>query len=238
MHLLARFLWVFAILLSPVAGCNDVIRPTAPVSITIWKGAGAGEDYQLPLEGVELCETDTDNCVMTDANGEATLELPTERETGFTRTKEGYASYLLADVVPATGERYVYAMATDHRIAAEHDRLMAAYPMRGTGTILVGLRLPFPEATFELIGATSKAFYVDDDPEGDILWSQDLTGTTSWGSGGFVEVTPSEYQIKLGGTAQGCTPHRAWPGNDENSIRIPVREGYITHAAVNCPPPP
>jgi len=230
-------LWVFALLLSHVAGCNEVTTPSAPVSITIWKGAGAGEDYQLPLEGVELCELGTTNCVVTDANGEATLELPVDQETGVTRTKEGYASYLLADVIPADGEQYVYPMATDHRIAAEHERLMAPYPMRGTGTILVGLRPDLAGATFELIGATSTAFYVDDDPEGEVLWSQDLTATTLWSSGGFVEVTPGDYQVKLGGTAQRCTPYRAWPGDDENSIRIPVQEGYITHAVVNCPPP-
>jgi hypothetical protein len=67
--------------------------------------------------------------------------------------------------------------------------------------------------------------------------SLDLTETTSFGYGGFVEVPPGEFQINLGGTAQQCDLGSQWPGDVENSVAFPVRENYITGLTANCLPP-
>ena len=66
------------------------------------------------------------------------------------------------------------------------------------------------------------------------------TATTSLGIGGFTEVTPGEVQVKAGGTADRCIPRLSdgWPGDDMNTITLPVREGYVTHGILDCPVQP
>ena len=182
------------------------------------------------LEGVQLCETGTSNCVMTDAGGIGKLQLPVDQETSFTVEKEGYASYLVPKIIPAEGAVLAKAMATDARIEDMCGRLTTAYPMEGTGAIFVQLDDSVAGATFNLLGTIGKAFYRDEE----MNWSLDLTATTSDGGGGFVEVSPGEYQIEIGGTAQNCVLIRGWPGDSENSVRVPVREGYLSTARLTC----
>jgi len=100
--------------------------------------------------------------------------------------------------------------------------------MRSTGTILIATNLA--GVTFELVDATGELFYVE---EG-VGWNPNLTETTTNGQGGFTEVTPGKYQINFGGTGQECTLRQAWPGGDENSIRLPVQEGFVTRASMTC----
>jgi hypothetical protein len=106
--------------------------------------------------------------------------------------------------------------------------------MRGTGTISVVMDPGFAGATFELAAATGAPWYMAEDYN----WSPDLTATTSRGIGGFTEVTPGEVQVSIGGTAADCVPEFASPGNEPNSIRLLVKEGYVTAVGVICPPPP
>jgi len=189
---------------------------------------------QVALEGAKLCETDTTNCELSGANGEVTIELPIG-ETSYTLEKEGYGSYVAAVVMPAEGRSHVFGMRSEEHLVAQYNRVGSQYPMVGMGRILLELTPPFAGATFELINATGKPYYYDE--EGN--WSPDLTETTSWGWGGFVEVSPGVFQVKLGGTAERCAPGVVgWPGDVEDSIRFPVRAGYTTTAGWFCPPPP
>jgi hypothetical protein len=196
------------------------------------------EGNQVPLAGVHVCETDTANCDVTDGTRPAVLQLPADRETSYTQVKEGYGAELRADVISATtGSIVVPVMQPDSFIKDNYDRVESPYPMEGTGSIYVqvGERNSatgaIRGATLELVGENGKAFYVLDDRKS---WSTDLTATTSAGNGGFVEVRPGEYQIQIGGTPENCSLVRAWPGDSDNSIRLPVREGFETTARVAC----
>jgi len=237
MHLLSRILWVCALAVLPLAACAEVTEEcpgTAPVTVraSVWpSGTTVG------LQGVELCETDTTNCVLTDANGEATLCLPFDVETSFTRRKEGYGSYLLALVIPRDGPalHLPLSMATEIRLAAQHNNVMARYPMVGTGMIALEVGPRVAGATFDLFTAAGqKAFYTDED----LNWRLDLTATTDLGLGGFVEVSPGVHQVELGGTVEGCVPQRGWPGRFANSVRFPVLEGHLSDVLVACDVPP
>ncbi len=189
-----------------------------------------------PLEGVLACETDTTNCVMTDDGGNAALDLPLNREISYTLEKEGYGSQLRADVIPADGSFVPTTLPTDARYVSQFQLVMSPYPMEGTGAIVaqafqdeLGV-LPIVGATFELLGTTGKAYYVDRDGN----WSLDLTATTSDGAGGFVEVSPGEYEIEIGRTVENCQVLRGWPSDSENTFRVPVREGYFTISRWLC----
>ena len=57
---------------------------TAPLTVTV-KSFDPESSNQEPLEGVEVCQLDdTTNCVVTNADGEATLVLPVGQDTGYT----------------------------------------------------------------------------------------------------------------------------------------------------------
>lgn len=238
MRLFAVVPVVFALVLLPIAGCAEVTDPeveTAPLTLTL-KSFDPEPSNQVPLEGVEVCELDDPtNCVLSDAGGVATLLLPADQDTGYTMDKEGYARWLHPIRMEPDGRQGVDEMIPAQRLADQHARLTSPYPMRGTGSIVL---IAFPQlagATFELVAATGKPYYHEGE---DGLWSPDLTATTlPWGGGGFTEVTPGDHQINLGGTAQGCIaqPDYGWPSDDENSVRMPVREGYVTLANASCP---
>jgi hypothetical protein len=190
---------------------------------------------QEPLEGVELCQNGTPNCEMTDANGTATIQAPVGREISFTLTKEEYLPLLIPDVVPKEGLRNTPDMRSERWAGEQHGHVDSPYPMRGTGTIQVELQPGLAGATFELAGATGTPFYYTRQN----TWSPDFITTTGRGWGGFSEVGPGDdYLIELDGEAENCVPNWGWPGEDENSIRVPVREGYLTIATVQCPARP
>ena len=229
MRLRASLVWVFALLVLPVGGCVEVAPPTtAPFTVI-----ARDPELEIFLEGVEVCETDTKRCEMTNAVGEATLEFPLDEPHSITATKEGYASYLVPNVLKPENwwARSVdLPMASAARLAAEHGRIGAPYPMRDTGSVVVHLEQEHAGATFELVGATGTAFYHDEEGH----WSPDLSATTSWARGGFAEVGHGDFQVNIGGTAWRCIPFNAWPGNDNDSISFRVREGHLTVASVRC----
>ncbi|MBW2720562.1 MAG: hypothetical protein JRD94_19115 [Deltaproteobacteria bacterium] len=110
-----------------------------------------------PLEGVQVCETGTTNCVMTG-----------DQETSVTLDKEGRGSYLHSVIIPAEGAIVTQGLALDARLEDMYGRVMSPYPPEGAGTAFVDLR-NVAGATFELVGTTGKAFYRDEE----LNWSLD-----------------------------------------------------------------
>jgi len=225
MRFVAKVVWVFL-----VVGCNDVTAPTtAPFNLTV-KSSSVSPGDSVPLEGVKVCEMDRDNCVWTDARGEAILMLPIG-DAAYTMDKEGYAPWMHPHTVPPGGATAITGMNTAQRIADEHNRVGSPYPMRGTGTVTVKANPSlFAGVTLQLVAATGVPWYVDEE----FHWSPGLTETTSTGIGGFTEVTPGEVQVKLGGTADNCIPISSPAGDEPNSVWVPVREGYVTSVGVQC----
>lgn len=217
-----------------IAGCSEVTRSgSAPLTLIV-QGKDTEEGELVVLEGAELCDTNTGNCALSDARGWVTIILPIGEESSCTVVKEGYASYLIAYVMQASGHQGGrFEMATHRLMVARHEGAGAPYPMIGTGTIMVGLSEPFAGATLDLVDATGTIFYWDEAGN----WNPDLTETTSVGWGGFVQTPPGRFQVELGGTAENCVPAWAWPG-DENTFWFPVRENHVSVVTVTCPLPP
>jgi hypothetical protein len=185
-----------------------------------------------PLEGVEVCEIDNaSNCAVTDGNGEARIKLPRERLTGYTISKDGYVPFLVGDVTDDTFSFLSegWTMFRDELVADQSNELGFDYPWTGGW---VALRV-FPRmagVTYELLGTTGTAYYVDENGLGNL----DLTATTANGDGGFIEVPPGVHQVEFGGTAKDCEASFAWPGDAPNQIKVPVRAGYLTYGSMNC----
>jgi hypothetical protein len=214
-------------------GAPTQIPPTVELTLTLVVGA-SGID-RPPLEGAAFCETDTENCEMTDANGQATIEVvvPADQQISYTYTKDGYVSALRTEVVDDTfvGVRTNWTL-TDAEMKRLADLLMTPYPYEGTGSIVVDVGL-LSGATFELVPASGTGFYYD--AQGDP--SLDLDSTSTSGAGGFFEVAPGEVEVRLGGTATNCVAAFGWPGSEANTIRMPIKAGFVSWSGLICAAP-
>ena len=237
MRFSARFLAILA--LHVLLGCSEVGPATmAPLILNITSlDEPLGE--QVALAGALLCESDTTNCKLSRANGQVTIQLPIGEETSITLVADEHAKYLVPVLVPtAAGWDNPFEMYSDEHMVAQFKRLMSPYPMVGTAAIVI---LVFPSregASFELVNATGKPFYTDEQG----LWSTELNETTEGHGrsvvGGFVDVPPGgEYWVQFGGTAQSCSTSWGWPGDDQNRFKVPVRAGYVSRLSVICPLP-
>lgn len=231
MRFVSRLSWIVLLL-----GCSEVSTPqTAPVEMIIQANDFVGQTVFKPLEGVQVCEGDTDeNCHFSNANGEVTIYLPVDQEIFYTIQKEDYDSILIAQVIPESGNRTFWVMWADGVSADFYKRVMSPYPRRGTGEIYIEIQEPFAGATFELVDATGKAYYSVENPDESPL---DPTATTPRGVGGFVEVTPGEHEVKIGGTADSCSKGSGWPGDSETTVIVPVRGDYASYVILRCPQP-
>jgi len=239
MRLLSSLLWVFALPVFPIGGCTEVTTPNTVQLVRTIVDEFSGE----LIEGAVMCQAEADNCGTTDANGRVTLEVPANEKLSRTLEKDGYASTLIGGVFPGLlGEVGTTTMFPDTYLVEQSNRVETGYPPTDTGIIFVFLFVTFPGATFDLLDATGKRYYSDEEWD----WSLDLTETVSrpptpiainHGDGGFVEVPSGDVQIEMGGTAERCTPFSGWPGDQINRVRQPVKEGFVTYAVIVCPPP-
>jgi len=203
--------------------------------LTTYEGPPEGVKMGLGprLEGVEACETDTSNCVTTDADGKAQLMLPANQEASYIVSLDGRMPWMGAEVPNDVSVflRPGYAMWSDEDVETFAETNMIPYPLTG-GAVLLHMNPTRTEGvTFTLVDdAGALAYYADEDG----FFRFDLAATTVNGFGGFFEVAPGDRQIEFGGTATNCTEAFGWPGDAPNRVKVPVRVGHITLASMNC----
>lgn len=206
---------------------------TGEFHITTWELAPDG-DVAGPLGGVEVCEFDTANCVVSDERGFATLQMPVEQDIMVSVRTAGRGPILGVDVIAADELTFSSFFPIPESILADAwEPIGFSYPPKeGTGNVFVSINAPNPTkpgATFELLGANARAYYIG--PAG---YDVDLSATSTEGEGRFFELAPGEYEIRVGGTAENCTVWRGWESDSPNTVRFPVRAGYITDLRVWC----
>lgn len=201
------------------------------------------------LEGVEVCEADTENCATSDAVGQLSIDVPANQAVVFTMEKEGYGSVIHGDVSdedygPAGGGATPTIMYSDAELTAVAEQLETTYPWKKGVVALARYPDENPGVTFTPVGYTADAvggrFYYDQVSN---EYSLELDATTEkrqsyllpLAEGGFLEVTPGTQQFEFGGTAGDCTPSWGWTGDAPNRIRVPVRSGYVTYGSMKCP---
>ena len=241
MRYLFGFLCVCALGVVPLVGCSETAGDgggcggSGTATLTVLPLEIDEQDHGTPLPGVTVCENGTTNCDLSDSTGRAVLQLCVDQETSYTVEKDEYGSQLRADVLTAAGDTVGPFMRVDADLKIQYERVMSPYPQVDTGTVYVLVGQvgggSIEGATLKLIGATGgTAFYLDEEGK----WDPDLPATTSTGQGGFVEVRSGLVEVEIGGTASNCLVVRAWPSDSANTIRLPVRQDYMTVAVVNC----
>ncbi|MBT8469239.1 MAG: hypothetical protein KJN97_10875 [Deltaproteobacteria bacterium] len=229
-------------------GAPDPQPLSTPLSIFEYDPFATPPRLYVPIQGARVCELDSDNCVTSDTDGNAVIDLPARQETGFTIEKEGYGSWLYANVTDENffqyGDRpYTIALMSNEQLAVIANDLQTPYPWQG-GVALFQRWYPTVGVKFVPVGPTADlvgpAFYLD---VAAMTYRLELNATTSGletgemplGQGGFVEVEPGVHQFELTGDMEGCyVTSWGWPGDAPNRFRIPVREGYRTYGSIRC----
>ncbi len=218
-----------------------VFCETVGVTATV---VGAQEVFgaTAPIEGAEVCQDGTDNCATTNADGQATLQIPGNEEFAYAVTPptSDFFPLLSPQVsdsdIPLSPNFTVFGEST---LAAFAVLLDTEWPPT-TGLLGLGAwQNPFPElvgipgVSLELIEGTGVPYYFNESDVPD----NTLTETTVSGVGGFVEASEGTLEVGLSG-AQNCErPYNAWPGATANQFRFPSRAGFLTAAALWCDAP-
>lgn len=212
---------------SSMTGCGDSGEPPTEVSVRVTEYVSLS-DLQGPLPDAEVCETDTNNCVTTDAEGIAIIELPSDSEVSYTITKEGFGSYLITDVTNTELE-HGFWMYPDQELERLAELMGTTYPWTDTGVILLRAYTD-PGVVFDLVGESNTPFYfvTGDTP------STEVESTTQDGRGGFTDLAPGDYQVDFAGAPVLCQPFTTWPGDVDNRVKIPVKAGYISYSSMSC----
>jgi hypothetical protein len=219
-------------------GCGDDAPATFTATITTTNFNTDPETPAPPLDGVEVCEADTTNCVTTGSDGQAVLTQQPQAVNGaWTLERDGYLPF----IVPfnrSSDLTLTVPMATDSIIQAFAQILDVPYPLTDEGVLLVTAQEPGDEGnvglggvTYALVGSEGGVFYFSSDGIPD----PDLTATsTGSGVGGFSEAAAQVHVVEYGGTASNCTLTTAWPGEADGTIDVPVRAGFGTQAVILC----
>lgn len=226
-----------------ILSCSD--DPTTfKATVTVVEYGTSYYDPEMeppPLEGVQVCEADTSNCVTTDSDGIAELTLPRSINGALTMEKDGYLSV----IVPFNRTSDVSAttpIGSDELVAGFAAVLGVPYPLTDEGVLTITVSEPEEEGedtvgvagvTYELVeGTGGDVFYVD---ENGIPTATQTSTATPPGWGGFTEAVPEGAVVRYDGAPDGCTPSLGWPGAAANTVEMPVRAGFQTQAQIFCP---
>ena len=216
------------------AGCTEDAAGTLTLNLTVNTFEPGVDATGVP--NAEVCVFDSTDCTTTDADGLAVLVLPSNTETGVTITAAGFNETVLAQNTDAAFVSEQTTTMLSESVAATLSAVLNIdYPVVGTGVIGLTTLFPLPDGggipgtTYELTDGTGTVYYLTDDG----FPTYDLTATSSFGGGGFVEVAPGVVEIDIGG-AGGCSVSQAWPGSTATSMRLPVQDGAVTFAFVFC----
>jgi hypothetical protein len=215
-------------------GCTEDGPGTVTLNLTV-NDFTPGETA-APVPNAEVCVLDTEDCTTTDADGLAVVMLPANAETALAITAAGHDRTLLAQTTDANFASDQTTTLLSETIATALAALLDIdYPLVGTGVIGVTTLFSaeggggIPGTTLELTDGTGTGYYITEDG----IPTYELTATSSFGGGGFVEVTPGVVEIDIGGSG-GCGVAQAWPGSTATSIRLPVEAGSVTFSFVFC----
>ncbi|MGB5811149.1 MAG: hypothetical protein WBG86_11500 [Polyangiales bacterium] len=226
---------------SMVMGCgDDAVPATVTLELQVMSFE-PGED-QKAVPGAEVCVLGTDDCDVGDDDGRVSLQLPANEESAVMITAEGFNPTLSPQVtedVDLTGRQ---AVVLSESVAQALSTILGIdYPLTDFGVIAITTLVPplddpnngIPGITYTLVDGAGQRYYLN---ENGIPQTELAATTAPLGTGGFIEVTSSVYEISLGGTASNCTPVAAWAGDSASSIRLPVEAGFFTDAYLACDP--
>ena len=228
---------VYALGFSTVVGCTQGYGTTSvAMSGRVTEYVPGSADEGPPIDGVEVCQFQSNNCSVTDASGEYELMVLKGRELEISHIKDGYGPVLVAR--RSGDEDFVgdAVLGTDAVMTSFADALDTPYPPAGTGFVsATTYRGPVSDGTtlagasYFLTGSGGLSYYLDDAGAPDTS----LAETQDAGAGGFVEVAPVNVTLRVAGAAN-CTSADSWFAAGTNAFTLPVRNGFWTQSHISC----
>jgi hypothetical protein len=226
-----------ALALGAVTGCVEGSGSTSVMlSGHVTQYMPGSPEAGAPIDGVAVCQFRSNNCALTDENGEYELPLLMNREVLISHAKEGYGPVLVArrsGVQDLNGDA---VMATDAVMAEFADAIGTPYPPLNSGFVsMTAYRGSVSDdtrlagASFALSGSDGLSYYLNDAGAPDTT----LTETQAHGTGGFVEVAPVDVSLQVFGAAN-CTSDESWVAAGTNAFKLPIRAGFWTQSRVSC----
>lgn len=218
-------------------GCGSSTEQTVQFRMDVI--AFEPDSGDVPLEGVEVCVRDTDNCEMSDAAGFVTLTLPANSEITLTVMKDGYTPTLSPQLTTTEDVDEVRtALIDDATSQALAVFLGTPYPIVDGAIAISALVEPLRQDDNGIAGIRYSTegydpYYLNE--SGFPTFDLDAT-TEPDGAGGFVELEPGVYEVAVGGEASNCEVASAWPGSSDDTIRVPAEAGFFTQAFIACDP--
>jgi|GEM_PF-2751433 len=224
--------------LSAATGCTEGSGSSSvTLSGKVTEYAPDSQAEGAPIAEVAVCQFGSNNCAVTDENGDYELQLLKNREVEISHIKKGFGPVLVArrsGEEDLAGDAVLTTDAVLLELASEID---TPYPPIDTGSLLVttysgaiadGDKLA--GVTYSLLGSNGRSYYINDAgiPE------SSLTETQASGTGGFVELEPVRVTLQLAGAAVNCTSKESWSAAASNAFALPIRAGFSTQCRVVC----
>ncbi|MGB8329190.1 MAG: hypothetical protein WCE62_03615, partial [Polyangiales bacterium] len=219
-------------------GCTETYGSTSvTLSGKVTEYVPDSQAEGAPIAGVEVCQLATNNCTVTDEDGNYELPLLKNSDVAISHVKEGFGPVLIAR---SSGEENLVGgavLATDAALATFASELGTPYPPVDTGFLTVtAFRGSVADGnglagvSYSLLGSNGRSYYMNDSG----IPQSSLTATQMSGAGGFVEVEPVTVTIQLSGTAVNCTAAESWAAAASNAFTLPIGTGFSTQINVSC----
>ncbi len=227
-----------------VAACEEECGRVAagePIlgTITVWSTAAPTDAGTFgPVEGAEVCIHDTTDCVTTDSDGEATIDLPGASEVALLITADDHAT-MLKGAVTARAPQLLNAYLTTTSEIEAHASAAGVTLDDTKGTIQFTISGP-GGARGNLSPDSGTLVYYDADGNPDPSLTESVEGTPR--TAAIWNVDPGEYELSFSHADTACarTQLGSWEGSEPGTARVLVVAGAVSsggHAGL-CEPLP
>ena len=229
---------LLALGLTAVVGCGESTG-TSSVTLSgrVTEHVPGSTALGPAIAGVEICQFASNNCALTDENGDYALRVLKNQELEMSHVKQGFGSVLVARRSGMDDFVGDAVLATDAVLSDLASQLDTPYPQVGNGSLsittyrgLISDDMTIAGVSYSLTGSNGRSFYLDDA----LVPDTSLTETQAPGTGGFIEVAPVTVNVQLSGPAVNCASEESWLAAATNTFRLPIRIGFSTQSRVSC----
>lgn len=211
---------------------GDVAAPDAAQGTVTVQGTFGLYHQQTGLAGAAICKyidgKKTNACTQSDVDGNYTIEIPANVDTGITMEKSGYWSgFVPIHTAPST-IKLNFGTSTDSEAATEFGTLGATYPDPGKGAIMVNA---VEGAVFSVTPSAGLGpFYGDE--KGYLVKSTTAMTTSRYGA--VLGLPPGVYEVDVTHPTKTCTNAGNWPSAGNHTLRVPVLGGSWSGTVLSC----
>ena len=223
-----------------MTGCETEVEEGDTIELSaVIKQATLQND---PWEGVEGCVADTDNCATSDSDGLLALDVAASSDVELVLTGDAdFYPHVIGFGTGDSDDEFALNAALESNFKLQMDRVDVVLDTeidRDKGFLLLNARNARGDMDADVAGVTAT---ISPDSGTQVLYSDEMglisddTQTSSHGQVAVFELPIGSYTLTLSHATRTCTAWVSWPGDADNQVRVPIREGHVTQASAACP---